>query len=242
MKHRINWPKIILEIIALLAWVVVGMFISELIIAYPLYWLLGNSVTTPFWNSIYIIFSDLLRLVIIIGLPYFISKRKNLPFFATTREELGLKGLPTWSDVGLGPIAYFAYILLFSVVLQFLQNFSWFNANEAQNLGYSTLTNPADKVLAFIALAVITPIVEEVIFRGFLYGKIRARLPMIPSILLVSILFAVLHGQWNAAIAVFILSVLNCSLREITGTIYAGILAHMIMNGLATFIKYVFML
>ncbi|MBQ3409836.1 CPBP family intramembrane metalloprotease [Candidatus Saccharibacteria bacterium] len=229
--HR--WKKF-LEVIILCVWVVVGMFISELIIAYPLYWLLGEHLSEPFWNSLYIILADLLRIVIIILLPHFCTKH-----WQTTREELGLNGLPTWTDVGLGPIAYVAYIFLFSGALELMKNFSWFDATEAQDLGYTTLINPADKIIAFIALAVITPIVEEIIFRGFLYGKIRARLPMLPSILIVSVLFGALHGQWNVAIGVFILSVLNCSLREITGTIYAGILTHMTMNGLAVFVKYV---
>ena len=229
--HR--WKKF-LEVIILCVWVVVGMFISELIIAYPLYWLLGEHLSEPFWNSLYIILADLLRIIIIILLPHFCTKH-----WQTTREELGLNGLPTWTDVGLGPIAYVAYIFLFSGALELMKNFSWFDATEVQDLGYTTLINPADKIIAFIALAVITPIVEEIIFRGFLYGKIRARLPMLPSILIVSVLFGALHGQWNVAIGVFILSVLNCSLREITGTIYAGILAHMTMNGLAVFVKYV---
>ena len=231
--------KIALGIIALLAWTVAGMFLSELVIAYPLYWLLGDHLTEPFWNSIYIILADLLRIFIIIVIPCLIGKYKKQKFLTISREELGLTGLPTWTDLGLGPIAYFAYILIFTGALQLLQNLPWFDANEVQDLGYTAITNPADKVLAFIALAVVTPIVEEVIFRGFLYGKIRAHLPAVPAILIVSVLFAALHGQWNVAVGVFILSALNCTLREITGTIYAGILAHMTMNGLATFIKYV---
>ena len=38
---------------------------------------------------------------------------------------------------------------------------------------------------------------------------------------------------------VFALSVALCVLREITGTIYAGILTHMIKNGVAFYLLYV---
>lgn len=237
--------KTTLEIIALCAWVVVGMFLSEILIAYPLYWLIGDKISsTPLWNSLYIVLADLLRLVIIIGIPHFVTKKakklkKATNLCTTSREELGLKGFPTWTDLGLGPIAYIAYIMLFSLAINLMQNFAWFDANETQNLGYTAILNPADRIFAFIALAIVTPVVEEVVFRGFLYGKLRARLPLIPSIIIVSALFGALHGQWNVAVGVFILSALNCTLREITGTIYAGIITHMVMNGLATFVNYV---
>ena len=35
----------------------------------------------------------------------------------TDRKEMGLKNLPTWTDIGLAPIGYFAYIIFgFSII------------------------------------------------------------------------------------------------------------------------------
>ena len=65
-------------------------------------------------------------------------------------------------------------------------------------------------------------------------------LSMTISILLVSLLFGVVHMQWNVGVNVFALSVVLCGMREITGTIYAGILTHMLKNGIAFFLLYVF--
>ena len=107
------------------------------------------------------------------------------------------------------------------------------DAAEPQTLGYQNLISGSDRVIAYFGLAIIAPIAEEVIFRGWLYGKIRKKIPLIPSIVLVSILFGFLHGQWNVSLTVGILSVVNCLEREITGTIYAGILTHIIQNSLA---------
>ena len=57
--------------------------------------------------------------------------------------------------------------------------------------------------------------------------------------LLVSVLFGLVHMQWNVGINVFAMSVVMCALREITGTIYAGILLHMLKNGVAFYLLYV---
>ena len=54
-----------------------------------------------------------------------------------------------------------------------------------------------------------------------------------------SILFGVVHMQWNVGVNVFAMSVVLCGLREITGTIYSGILVHMIKNGLAFYYLYI---
>ena len=96
-------------------------------------------------------------------------------------------------------------------------------------------------------LVVVAPIAEELIFRGWLYGKLRLLLSsklsnnasMILSIILVSVLFGMVHMQWNVGVNVFALSVVLCGLREITGTIYAGILAHMLKNGIAFYLLYI---
>ena len=103
-----------------------------------------------------------------------------------------------------------------------------------------------DRVLAFLTLVVVAPIAEEIVFRGWLYGKMREKIAseysnkvsMVVSILLVSLLFGAVHGQWNVGVNVFAMSVVLCGLREITGTIYAGILLHMLKNGVAFWMLY----
>lgn len=75
--------------------------------------------------------------------------------------------------------------------------------------------------------------------RGWLYGKLRSRLKVPLAILLVSIVFAFLHGQWNVGVGVFVLSLVLCGLREITGTIWSGILLHIISNGIAFYLLYI---
>ena len=92
---------------------------------------------------------------------------------------------------------------------------------------------PSDYAIAFFFLVVVAPVCEEIIFRGWLYGKLRARIPAVPAILLVSLLFAVLHGQINVGVTVFAMSIGMCIQRELTGTIWSGMVLHMIKNAIA---------
>lgn len=46
---------------------------------------------------------------------------------------------------------------------------------QAQDFGFKTVYG-GERVLAFIALVIMAPVVEELLFRGLLYGKMRAPL------------------------------------------------------------------
>ena len=90
-----------------------------------------------------------------------------------------------------------------------------------------------------MALVIIAPIMEELLFRGWLYGKLRLKIPKVAAIVTTSLLFGLVHMQWNVGVNVFAMSVVLCALREVTGTIYAGILTHMIKNGVAFYLLFV---
>ncbi len=167
------------------------------------------------------------------------SIKKDL---STNRQELGLQGLPDFVDLGLAPIGYAIYLALasiFSSIMSML--FTWFNTNEPQDVGFSRYISGADRIVAIIAIVFLAPIAEEIIFRGWVYGKLRSRIRLPLAILLTSLLFALLHGQWNVGVSVFALSLVLCGLREVTGTIWSGIILHMLSNGIAFYLLYVAM-
>jgi membrane protease YdiL (CAAX protease family) len=94
--------------------------------------------------------------------------------------------------------------------------------------------------LAFVTLVVVAPIAEEIIFRGYMYGKLKKFVPIWVAILATSLLFGAVHGAWNLAIDTFALSIVLCSLREFTGNIWASILLHMVKNGIAFYILFIY--
>ena len=157
-----------------------------------------------------------------------------------TRDGLGLTGLPTWTDIGLAPIAFVASLIVSQALLALFSLFPWFNATETQAIGYSTAIFGFDRLLAFVSLCVIAPIAEELIFRGWLYGKQRLKTGAIFAILINAIFFGVMHGQWNVALTVGAMGAASCFLREITGTAYSGILLHILKNSIAFILLFVY--
>ncbi len=234
--------------ILMLIWVGASVIVSQLLVGYIMLLILGaDKFSQPVWTGIYSALSYVLAMFFIITIPNLIAKQRRKSSLSTNRTELGLKGWPTWTDIGLAPVGFVVYLLLAAALTALFNLFPWFNATQAQELGFSVYIMGFDRVVAFITLVVVAPIAEEVIFRGWLYGKIREKFSqevpeiwsVLLSILLVSILFGVIHLQWNVGVNVFAMSVILCGLREITGTIYSGIILHMLKNGVAFFLLYV---
>lgn len=85
--------------------------------------------------------------------------------------------------------------------------------------------------LAFAALAVIAaPIVEEILFRGVLYGALRRSLPRVGAVLASALLFAVIHPMIGTP-PVFLLGVLAAFARERSGRLTTAMLVHAAYNG-----------
>ena len=243
----------------MLMWVGASVIASQLIVGWLMVWILGaDRFGQPVPMAVFSALSYILAMVIIIWLPSSWSKSQNAKKDGKTkhnkrevkpvnREELGLKGLPTWTDIGLAPVGFVVYLLLAAGLTALFSQFAWFDAGEAQDVGFSYSVIGFDRVLAFITLVVVAPIAEEIIFRGWLYGKLREKLSpeisekagVVIATLLVSLLFGLVHGQWNVGVNVFAMSLVLCALREITGTIYAGILLHMLKNGVAFYLLFV---
>ena len=250
-------PTVAYFVIFLLGWTMVSFVASQYIIGLPMMALLGENFTLPVWTCVYDALVYLLALALVILAPPQLfrihqktkarraSARKSTSatsqtsVFATNPTELGMQHLPTLTDVGLAPIGYVVYAVLASLLTNIMSLFSWFNADQAQNVGFSQFLVGGDRIIAMLALVFIAPIAEEIIMRGWLYGKLRSQLKAPLAMLLVSVLFGVLHGQWNVAITTFALSMVLCSLREITGTIWSGMLLHILSNGIAFYLLYV---
>ncbi|MBR6505294.1 CPBP family intramembrane metalloprotease [Candidatus Saccharibacteria bacterium] len=246
-------------VLLLTIWVFCSVIVSQVVIGLIMGLFVGlDQLNKPVLSGIYSLATYALTLVMVIVIPPRVKEKwfddakqktkkeaepKNDKQLATSRakerEQLGLNGLPTWTDIGLSPVAYIISTILALGLIYVFNLFPWFNAEESQATGFNPYMGGGERAIAFLVLVVLAPIVEEIIFRGWLYGRLRARMGIFGSILITSALFGLLHFQWNVGVNVFALSVVACVLREITGTIYAGILTHMIKNGVAFYLLYV---
>lgn len=176
----------------------------------------------------------LLTLVVVIGVPRLVLKKR------TSLTELGLQQGPRWRDIGLAPLGYVGYLILATFLIFLAQQFLTFiDFDQAQDVGFEGLTLQYEYILAFTMLVIVAPIAEEIIFRGYLLAKLRARLPLWVAILITSLLFALVHFAWNVGIDTFALSIVLCLLVVWSKSLWPAILLHMLKNFVAFYFLFI---
>jgi CAAX amino terminal protease family protein len=196
-----------------------------------------NATSSVITTSVYSILFFGLMFAIIYLVPVKLFGQK------ISRKEIALNGLITWQDLALALVGFILAMILSGIFLDIASHIlPNFNKAQSQNLLFQrgTMIHPWQFLMAFISIVVITPFVEEVIFRGMIYGQLRKiNIPL--AIFLTSLLFGIVHFQLNVGITVFVMSVIMCLIREkITKTIWSGIVIHMIKNGIAFAILYIY--
>ena len=203
--------------------------------------ILGNPVVAQTLLSVFIY---VMAIIIAISVPKKLFKDK------TSLTDLGIKRkLPNWTDVWLAPTTYIVSLLAIAVVMKVIECIvPSFNIEQAQQLGFSPsmITTQVELLLVYFTLAVLAPVAEELLFRGYLFGKINRYLSTPVTVLLTAFVFSALHLglgalvdlQWNVAIATFVLGIALGSLRSVTGNLWASIILHMIQNTVAFLILF----
>ncbi|MBI5035679.1 MAG: CPBP family intramembrane metalloprotease [Chloroflexi bacterium] len=87
--------------------------------------------------------------------------------------------------------------------------------------------------LTFFSAAILAPFAEEVFFRGFLYGGLRARIGAIGAMVMSTVFFTALHFSLDAFIPILVLGFCLAWLYERTGSLYPGIILHASNNAIA---------
>jgi len=183
-------------------------------------------------NFLYVLLAESLTTGL---LAWFIVRRHKTSFL----KAVGLRR-PQWMDVGYGLVGAAAYVLLFLVTVAGVSALLPLDTGKEQALGFDKNIGGISLFLAFVSLVILPPIVEEMVFRGFFYGTLRARnIRVWVSVLVTSLVFGSLHlfgagdGSllWIAFVDTFVLSVVLCSIREYTGSIWSTMLIHSLKNG-----------
>ncbi len=110
--------------------------------------------------------------------------------------------------------------------------------NSKESLPIEQILQARVSVVLFAVLGVlVAPLVEETIFRGFLYPVIARRWGIAAGILITGTLFGLLHaaqlwGGWGQIALLILVGVLLTWVRARTGTVTASYFVHLGYNGL----------
>ena len=88
-------------------------------------------------------------------------------------------------------------------------------------------------VLELISSALMTPILEELVFRGILFTRLKSMLPKIPAIVVSALIFAAVHFNIVQFIYAFLLGIVLAILMDQADHVYPAIIGHITANLIA---------
>jgi membrane protease YdiL (CAAX protease family) len=237
-SNKVPWGPWVAVLYAIIVYFAAQIAASLIVVIYPHLrgwdhdvatdWL-DNSVIAQFW---YVLFAEAITFG---AIWWFIRRQKG------TLSGIGWKRFRFWDPVA-ALAGFAAYFIGYAIVLSIATHlFPSLNVNQKQQLGFQDANGGIGLILTFLSLVVLPPLVEETVFRGFVFTGLRNKMSWVWAAVLTSALFATAHlefgsGQpllWVAAIDTFCLSLTLCYLRQTTNSLWPGIFLHALKNGIA---------
>ena len=213
---------------ATLGWALLAFMAGQFIALALLLWFrfsdLGSLLAVPFDGAmvtLFILISNPITIAIIVAAVLFAHARPA--------DYLALR-LPSARDAALGLILLVALIAAGDLLL-YLAGYPLVTPFQMQS--YTTARTEGWLPALLLAAIIAAPIGEEIMFRGFLFrGWARPDRNPWPAIVVISVLWALLHVQydWTGLLQIFIIGLFLGWIRARSGSILLTILLHALFN------------
>lgn len=172
---------------------------------------------------------DLLLLTALVNVPLLIGTLALARWLLRARPaDLGL-GRPTTAAVRYGTV-FGLGLLVANVALALVQQAMLGTPPQQIATAITSHRGLVALALDLMAVSVLTPLAEELAFRGVLFGGLRQRLSFVWAAVLSAAVFALVHEP-QAWPIVFFLGFGLALAYERTRTLWAPIVAHAVVNG-----------
>jgi membrane protease YdiL (CAAX protease family) len=181
----------------------------------------------------------------------------EIPMLVFVYVRLIMPGAVTWTQLGLRPLRW-DYVLRMGLgagvaglvvvdIIGTLLSQVGLRSNQLDQFDFILSEGPFAFALLLFAAGVLAPVVEELFFRGFLFGLYRQRQPLWVAYIVSSVLFTLLHLEptrmnlpqmAGLSVGIFLLAMLLAWLYQHTGSLYPGILAHAVNNATGLILFY----
>lgn len=246
--YPMPWWKQLLWIAVWLTWLVTAWLMASTILAFILVVIrrVGGNDLMSSTVGVTIVQSSLFLLLLILfsSVPYLFGQKSHLTKAKKRSDRMhvmGLGRLPESNDLLYAVAGLAAYYLIAGLIAGLAGLvLSDGSLSQAQETGYQVIGNNwLDVVVIIVSLVLVTSLLEELIFRGFLFGKLVQTTNLVLAIIVTSAVFALAHGQLNVALVTFVMSGISCLLRLKTGAIWASIGLHMFINLVASILVFI---
>ncbi len=160
--------------------------------------------------------------------------------YGSTLSDFGFRKVSIKDTIKL-VLKAFGVVFLFGFILTFIQlqygiQLPGFGAQDSHIPLFGT--SPFDIVLAVIVVGVIAPLVEELVFRGFLLQTFLKYMPKWGAAVIVAIIFGLIHFEFQVSgVLIFLGLILNWLYIKSNSTI-PGIAFHVVNNLLAFWLEF----
>ena len=180
--------------------------------------------TSPLSNLPYAI-GALVVYLVVLAIAYVCVRRSP-----DWRATLGLVRPPAWAAAFWLAIGLVVGGLVLGQALDRV-----LHASKAQGLGGELARGTQASIaiaISFATLAIVGPIVEELVFRGLVTSAIRGRLGAVATPIASGTLFALAHGDLHIVLALLPLGIALGFVYERTGSIVPGMVTHVLYNAI----------
>lgn len=214
-----SWKELIPLLILVL--VLIPFFIEFLLLQY---------LTESFQNDLYsgTLVGFIMSIIFTLGVYFIAIRPKKLSW-----KEVGLQRPLTsyWKLTIKWIIILIISGILLSYVIEFLFNIG---TDNSKTESLQTRLSTINFVIAFVSAAIISPIYEEIFYRGFLYRWFRAKYGLIVGMLISSFIFTIVHiPTFNTLPYTFLSGLIFAWTYEKTNSVYPAMIIHGTFNGLA---------
>ncbi|MEK4486247.1 type II CAAX endopeptidase family protein [Psychrobacillus sp. FSL H8-0484] len=149
----------------------------------------------------------------------------------------------SWSNVGLTrfprsywiPLAGWTFVLIIvSIAIAIGMEVLGGELENSKTESLQSRMTPINFVIAFVSASIISPIYEEIFYRGFLYRWFRGKYGILIGMVVSSLIFMVVHiPTYNVLPTALVSGLFFSWTYEKTGSIIPGIIMHSTFNGIA---------
>lgn len=163
------------------------------------------------------------------GLIWLILKKYQVNW-----QMVGIRKFNVWRAALLIAIVFVAFLgLAYAALIITKLLVPSFNPNQAQVNEFTQAVTGNARIVSFLALVVIPPVIEELLFRGFMFPAFAGKFGILLGALFSSLLFGFAHLQANVGVYTVVLGLLLCYMYKRTNSIIPGMLLHMLNNYVA---------
>ena len=192
--------------------------------------LLAQALTDILQNDLYsgTLIGFIMSIIFTLGVFLIAIQPKNLKW-----KEVGFRCFSKsyWSSI----IGWIIILIVGSILLAYVVD--WLleiGTNNSKTDSLATRLSTFNIIIAFISAAIVSPIYEEIFYRGFLYRFFRSKFGLLAGMLISSFIFMIVHiPTFNSLPYTFLSGLIFAWTYEKTQSIYPAMIIHGIFNGIA---------